>query len=204
MNILNITVNGYQIISIIWNLTLLIIPFFLAKLIEKLWQKAKIRSWQKKISSYFLFIIWLLFIPNTAYVITDVRHLLNFCPENYFRVCVENAWMILFFFTYALIGWLAFIYLLDQMREIIAKVKGRIVSCVFIWLIIPFISLGVMLGLINRWNSWEAFICPGMIGSDASFYLFNFTYFKNWYIFTLFFYLFYFGGRAVLSRFKKD
>lgn len=204
MNIFNIAVNNYQIISVIWNLSLIIIPFFLAEFIDKLWQKNKFKTWQNKLSAYLLLFVWLLFIPNTAYIITDVRHLLNFCPENFTRVCIENAWMILFFFTYGLVGWLAFIYLLNQMQVIIARIKGRLTAYIFIWLVIPFISLGVMLGLINRWNSWEAFIYPGRIGGSASFYLFDFTYFKNWYLFTLFFYLFYFGGKAVLRRFKND
>ena len=177
-----------------WNLFLLIIPFFLCKNLIKLRRKSKFSKWHQKLIAACLGFIWLLFIPNSAYIITGGRHLLNYCPLNYYKVCAENAWMIMFFFTYAVIGWVAFVYLVNQMKILVNEIWGKLAVKIYIWSIVPVISLGVLLGLINRWNSWEILIYPVAIAKDALKYFTDFMHFKNWLIFTIFLYILYFIG----------
>jgi len=196
----------------LWNLFLLLIPFFLCYCLIKFWQArldrksyptgqaTKFRKIPDKLLAFILGILWLLFIPNSAYIMTEVRHLLDFCPINSTRVCIDNAWMIMFFFTYAIVGWIFYVYLLNQMKFLVNIIWRQLGVKIYIITIIPFISLGVMLGLINRWNSWEVFITPYQLINDIAKYFTNFIYFKNWLLFIIFLYLLYFGGNYLFKK----
>lgn len=194
------TINNYTVITILWNLMLLLVPFFLCRFLIKFWHSFQFKKLYQKLEAVLLGCIWLLFIPNSAYIITEVRQLLNFCPPNSINVCIENAWMIMFFFTYAAVGWSAYVYLLNQMKVLVCEIWGEIAAKIYILSIVPFISLGVLLGLINRWNSWEVFIYPALMISDIVKYFTIYIFFNNWLLFTIFLYLLYFGGNYLFEK----
>jgi len=198
-----IQINKYELATILWNLFLTIIPFGICFILVKLKSKNNYNSIIKIVLGSFLGVLWLIFIPNTAYIITDIRHIMDYCPRNYDRVCLENSWMIVFFFFYGLIGWLTFVYALNQMKNAISKFKTGNLGKIFIIAVIPIIAIGVMLGLINRANSWEIFLQPVKITEDALYYFSQLKYFKNWVIFTIFFYLLYFLGTIILIKFDN-
>jgi len=196
---LDIVINNYEVFFIAWNLFLLIIPFFLCRLLSWFYDANKFRSWYNKFIGILIAFLWLIFIPNTIYVIADMRHIIGFCPVNEKNICISNAWMIMFFFTYASIGWVAFVYLINQMKDTIKKIFPYFNLSVYLFFIMPVISLGMLLGLINRWNSWEVFISPSNIISDALKYITDFTYFKNWLLFTIFLYVLYYAGNYIFK-----
>ncbi len=204
------TINNYEIIYIFWNLLLLIIPFLLCAYLIKYWSTTKYKKAYQKIVAVLLGLLWLLFIPNTAYVITDIRHLLGFCPLSRTNVCLHNAWMIMFFFLYASLGWIAYVYLVKQMEWLIKEIWDKTIAFIYIWTIVPVISIGILLGLIYRWNSWDIFLTPLAVGSDALKFFTDLTHFKNWAIFTLALYLLYFVGEYLfcdlnlLRKNKRD
>lgn len=193
-------INNYQIIYIFWNLLLLIIPFFLCAYLIKYWSTTKYKKVYQKLIAVLLGLLWLLFIPNTAYIITDVRHLLGFCPLSRTNVCLYNAWMIMFFFLYASLGWIAYVYLMNQMKWLIKEIWDKTIALIYVWTIVPVISIGVLLGLIYRWNSWDIFFAPLAVASDALRFFMDFTHFKNWAISTLVLYLLYFGGDYLFCK----
>jgi len=202
-NITALTINDYPVITVAWNIFLLLIPFFIGKKLISIWRKTKFKGAKSKIVGITLFCFWLLFAPNAAYVMTDVRHISGFCPNNYDRICIDNAWMIFFFFTYGIIGWIAFVYLINQMKYLINKLWGKLGVLVYLWLISPIIALGVLLGLVNRWNSWDIVFYPQEIINGALLYLNDWTYLKNLVIYTLFLYLLYFiGDNLFVEKFK--
>lgn len=199
-----LSINGYPIFTIFWNIFLLFIPFFLALYLEKNFKNSGFKKFFQKIIAIIVGFLWLLFIPNTAYIITDVRHLLNYCPMSFYRVCPENAWMIMFFFVYAYIGWVAFVILLNQMRRLVGAIWNKTAGTIYIFIIIPFISIGALIGLIDRWNSWEFLICPLGIFRSIIIYFSDIIYFRNWLIFTIGLYILYFSGDFLLrSRFSS-
>jgi uncharacterized membrane protein len=163
----DLTINGYAIIYIPWNFILGILPFFLCYLVFK---KTWLTGYMEVFYRFFWFFIWLLFIPNTAYIITDVRHINGFCSTNYHNICPENAWMIVFFFVYGLIGWILYYYTLEQMLYYLRTKFSEKISFIFTLLIIPTISLGILLGLINRLNSWDIFKRFETVIESALFY----------------------------------
>lgn len=194
-------VNDYQAVTIIWNIALMAIPWLLAVYLFSLWRKTGFRRFSHKLLGGMVFAVWLLFIPNTAYVMSEVRHLMDYCPRNSsFQVCEENAWMSLFFFVYAVIGWVFYVYLLGQMQLLIKQIWNRAVSHFFIIFLVPVIALGFLLGLLNRWNSWEFFIYPRDFFATIPAYWQEPSYFKNWLLFTIFLYLLYWGGRKLFKE----
>jgi uncharacterized membrane protein len=194
-----IKVNDYQVVTIFWNIFLAMLPFVLGYILIRYWQKTGLRRWPQKLLGLALWCAWLLFLPNTAYVISDVRHLLDYCPrDTQFRVCQENAWMPVFFFTYALFGWLSFVYGLTQMKAFIAAATNRIVSQLYILLVIPLIALGLLLGLVNRFNSWDAFMHPQVLSTTILAYYQNSLNFTNLVILSILLYILYGLGHLAL------
>ena len=205
-DILNVSINGYPIITVAWNIFLLIIPFFLCKLLISLWRKTKFKKTISKIKGAGLFFLWLIFAPNAAYVMTDVRHLNGFCPNNLHDICIENAWMIPFFFLYSIFGWITYVYLVNQMKFLINKLFGKRGVLTYLCLISPIFSLGILLGLVNRWNSWDLLLFPLEVLNGALLYLGDWTYFKNLLIYTFSLYILYFIGDILFVdkiKFKK-
>ena len=189
-------INNYQIVSILWNLGLMFVPWLSVKLLAIWWHKTHFHKIGHKLVALALFLIWLLFIPNTAYVISEVRHLIDYCPrDSEFQVCEKNAWMSIFFFTYSLIGWIFFVYLTTQMRNLIELIWSKMIGYLFVLILMPVMALGFLLGLLNRWNSWEFFIYPKQFFQTLPVYWQDEVYFTNWLIFTIFLYILYFGGQ---------
>lgn len=194
-------VNNYQIVTIIWNIGLMIVPWLAAIFLYRIWSKTGFRSLTDKLLGLAVFFVWLLFIPNTAYVMSEVRHLLDYCPpESAFQVCEENAWMSLFFFIYASVGWVFYVYLLNQMQTLVRLVFNKIVSTLFIIALVPIVALGFLLGLLNRWNSWEFFIYPKDFFMTIPVYWSDPVYFTNWLFFTIFLYVLYWGGQWLFKE----
>jgi uncharacterized membrane protein len=99
------TINDYDLFTVLFNIFLVFVPFILILYLKKSWHETNFNKFYQKVIAILVAIIWLIFIPNTAYIITEIRHLLNYCTLNSpDKVCLANAWMIMFFFTYASIG----------------------------------------------------------------------------------------------------
>jgi uncharacterized membrane protein len=197
-------INNYQIVTIFWNLFLALLPFALGYILISYWRKTGLFTWYQKLGGFALWAIWLLFLPNAAYVITDVRHLLDYCPrDTQYRVCSENSWMPVFFFTYGLLGWIAFVYGLAQMKMFIAQATNRFLSHLYLIVIIPVIALGLLLGLVNRFNSWDLFMYPLELWQSIATYWTDSTSFTNLVILSILLYILYgIGYISLKDRFR--
>ncbi len=189
-------INDYPVIMIIWNVLLAVAAVALTYALVKQLHK-------KKNNLYLLcglMIAWLLVMPNAAYIMTDVRHIIGYCPpHSYGNVCVQNAWMSIFFFLFSMSGWVSFIWSIRPI-EIIIRRKSRSLSIWFIVMIIPLCALGVLLGLIHRWNSWEIITDPIGILATISYYITDLTYLKNWFMMSGLLYILYIIGRKLFIR----
>jgi uncharacterized membrane protein len=202
--IFSLKINNYELVMFLWNMGLMVVPWLMTTLLRQIWRRTHFHGIPCKLLGMIVFFIWLLFIPNTAYVMTEVRHLLDYCPrDSAFQVCEQNAWMSLFFFIYALFGWVFFVCLTDQMRYLLEDIFNQLVGVVFVAALMPVMALGLLFGLINRWNSWEFFIYPDEVAATIPAYFQDPVYFANWLIFSIFLYFLYFGGRWLLKdRFR--
>lgn len=200
----DLTINGYQLFTVVWNLFLTAIPLFVFLYLKKLWRAGRLRNSGQKVFGLILFFVWLIFLPNAAYIMTDARHLLNYCPAGSLdNVCPENAWMIMFFFAYSACGWVSFYYLLKLMVGLFEEIFNRLAAGCLLFFSIPLVSLGVLLGLLNRFNSWDIFFYPSNLLQAVSVYFSRPAYFIDWLFFTVFLYLLYFTGDAIFRKVKS-
>ncbi len=104
----------------------------------------------------FSFVLWLLFIPNTIYLLTDLTH---FFEQIQNVSGIPQFILILQYIIITIIGVVTFILALYPFEKVITskKVIGKKHDVFFIVAINFLISFGVILGRIQRTNSWEAF-----------------------------------------------
>ena len=129
-----------------WNVLLALIPVLLAYIL------AEARSGIVKAIVGFL---WLIFLPNTIYILTDLIHI----PQNLEHVTALAASIILL--QYALligIGISSYIFALYPIRQMQKRWSNKKKTGYFhLLLYICNISMGfgIMLGRIERTNSWD-------------------------------------------------
>lgn len=186
-----LSINGYAVIMVLWNILLAALAVWLA------FRLAASLGSRRPLTIITHGVAWLLLLPNTAYIMTDIRHIIGYCPpEEFARVCQSNAWMTIFFFAYASLGWYSFTQALRPVLDALAK-RWKVNHFT---LAIPFVilsGLGIMLGLVNRWNSWEIITDPAAIIRTAWLGFSDLTYLTNWLIMSVLLYLLYAAGRFV-------
>jgi uncharacterized membrane protein len=133
-----------------WNIFLAFIPFAISSFL--LWLDN-----QKKLDRA-IFIIgiifWLLFIPNTIYIVTDLIHVgvVRSVPVLY------DAFVI---FSSAWVGLYLGLYSIFHINQILKKRFSKNVTEILLLIMMLFISLGIYLGRFLRFNSWDVFGYPG-------------------------------------------
>jgi uncharacterized membrane protein len=133
------------LLFLLWNLVLAYIPYMLS---------SKIKSTPPgTITFYTLLFAWLLFIPNSFYLLTDFIHLHHSNSLQYLFDAV-----ILCCFTVA--GFYAGIVSLLQIHKL-GEMKFSQKVCDYLMIIICYlISFGIYLGRILRFNSWDILSNP--------------------------------------------
>lgn len=100
--------------------------------------------------------IWLLFIPNTIYMLTDIIHLaeqLRFVPQISIKTIIFIQYTILLF-----IGVETFILGIYPVEKMFAKshLNKKMAEASFVIFLLNFvIAFGVVVGRVQRTNSWE-------------------------------------------------
>lgn len=133
---------------LVWNLFLAFVPYFFISFLKTktTWQRSKV----KILLSLFL---WLLFLPNSFYLLTDFIHLTQSANHLFWFDLVLYS-------SYALIGFSIGIVSLLEFENII---KNHI-PAFMVHLMIPAIcflcGFGIYLGRILRYNSWDIMSNP--------------------------------------------
>jgi uncharacterized membrane protein len=174
-------INGYPLFYIFWNLFLGLIPFFLA---SQMFRLSRRRNLWSILGLAGLFVLWLAFMPNAPYIITDMRHINGFCPNTISDICVSNAWLIFFYFIYALFGWVLYYYALEQMIVFVDKYLNKVLAKLLPLILSPIIAVGLLLGLIDRLNSWDLVARPFLVIQRASNYISDPQQFRNYLVTT--------------------
>lgn len=110
---------------------------------------------------------WLLFLPNTIYILTDVSHLFEDWPKvnNLFRLI-----LILQYTLFSIIGIITFaisVYFFQKLLEG-KRQKGIKTTTIAAICVLNFIvGFGVILGGIRRTNSWYVFTNPSVVLEDV-------------------------------------
>ncbi len=154
---------------LVWNLFLAIIPFLISLLLINLPQK-----FQKGVMIFPLLIVWLLFLPNAFYIITDLIHLRQ---KDDFPLWFDLMLLFSFAWNGLFVGYLSISDIHDWIQANSSKTLAWLLSFVIIMLC----SFGVYLGRYLRWNSWDVFAHPMMIiGDIANRFIDPFAYKTTW------------------------
>lgn len=152
-----------------WNLFLAYVPYFLSSILEKR------EKWVKnKFGFYATLILWVLFIPNSFYILTDLFHLeLRADSHIWFDLTL--------IFSFAWNGLLLGILSVRQMERIFHRhfrIRGEIV---FVYPVMWLIALGVYVGRYMRFNSWDVVTNPFQLIGDITYLMIHpFRNFQIW------------------------
>ena len=141
-------------VSLEWNLFLAFVPYFITQ-----WVNARIALTKNKWKFALIFFVWLLFIPNSFYILTDLFHL----QEN------NNAplWFdLLLILSFAWNGLLAGILSVRHMEKIILVLWGSRHELVFLYPVMWLNALGIYIGRYLRYNSWDIITNPFRLAMD--------------------------------------
>ena len=99
-------------------------------------------------------VVWLLFLPNAPYIVTDFVHLSSVArPPLWFDGVELSA----FAWTGMLLGFVS-LYLL---HAVVRHRFGAAVGWAGVLAVLVLVSAGVYLGRVKRWNSWDLLTQPG-------------------------------------------
>jgi uncharacterized membrane protein len=103
-----------------------------------------------------IFCLWLLFLPNAPYILTDILHLprANQAPPWY-----DLALLLSCSGTGLLMGYLSLI----DVQGIVERSFNSIVGWSFAVVTLVLSGFGIYLGRFLRWNSWDVIVSPTLV-----------------------------------------
>jgi uncharacterized membrane protein len=141
---------------LVWNLFLAWAPYGWS-LAAAAAQRRRSGAWWRLLAPGAL---WLLFLPNALYIVTDFVHLWPKAPiPLWFDIGLLAA--------FAWSGCFLAVASLRIMQALVAGYLGGVASWLFVAGVIGLNGLGVYLGRFLRWNSWDLFLDPHGVLSDA-------------------------------------
>jgi len=154
-----------------WNLLLAVIPVALAFFMRRLWVDG---SRNARMLFWLFGFVWLIFLPNACYLLTEWRHFFSMLERN----DLYTRWLVLkdigalrrligsflFYLFDSGLGMLAFAL---AIRPVYGLVRGA--RHAWLWGIpfFPLMSLGVYLGLIERFNTWNLLHAPDTVIAEG-------------------------------------
>jgi uncharacterized membrane protein len=139
---------------LIWNLFLAWIPYGCAVWVLWLQKSSPGPIWQLAGPAF----LWLIFLPNAPYIVTDFVHL-----EKIPRLAGWYYYDLGLLATFAWTGCFLGVVSLQMMQHVVSKWFGPVASWMFVLVVAGLTGIGIYLGRFLRFNSWDLFIKPGKI-----------------------------------------
>jgi uncharacterized membrane protein len=150
LNILRVILfDKFSFIYILWNIFLAFIPFLISSILLYYKENDKLNKTVFIIGS----ILWVVFIPNAPYIITDLIHIgvVRSVPVLYDSILL---------FTSAWVGLLLGMSSIFHMEKIFLYKYSKKITSFIIIIILLLTSFGMYLGRFFRFNSWDIFTSP--------------------------------------------
>lgn len=165
---------------LLWNLVLATTPLILALWLSNL---IKLKLWSSW-GAIGLSVLWLLFLPNSFYMISDLIHLSLVSGE--FFLLYNTVAFTSMVFSAVVMGCIS-LYLVH--RELVKRLEGY-QAAILVALAILSCSLAIYIGRELRWNSWDVITNPGGLIYDLDIHvLHTFSQPQIVYVTTMFFVL---------------
>ncbi len=165
-------------VFMLWNLTLGVVPLFLAVWLRSL-SKAKYFITPKWLV---IFGLWLIFLPNSFYMLTDMLHLRKTTEIS----LIYDVILLQSFIISGLIIGLGSVFMV---HKILQKRLGNSRSNIVIMVIFALASFAIYLGRYSRWNSWDLLLSPMGLIFDVSDQIVNPFANKSTYVVTVLLFL---------------
>ncbi|SHJ92820.1 Uncharacterized membrane protein [Clostridium cavendishii DSM 21758] len=186
---------GYKFL--IWNLFLAWIPLIFSIIIGYTYAFYK-QNIFRKIYLLILGVVWVVFYPNSPYIVTDFIHLSGI--EYYFRnlgysmnfiLWYDFIMIALFILTGFLLGFIS----LYMIQMLLIDKFNKCIGWLFVVFIMFLSSFGIYLGRFVRWNSWDIVVKPttvinSIFGSSKN-YAIEFTISFGFFLILIYFALYY-------------
>jgi uncharacterized membrane protein len=134
---------------LVWNLVLAWIPLLLSLGVYDAYRRGRSLLWVAP-----MIVLWLLFLPNAPYIVTDFVHL---SASSRAPLWFDGVELSAFSWTGMLLGFVSLYLVHAVLRD---RYGAR-----FGWSAVLFVlalsGVGVYLGRVKRWNSWDLLTQPG-------------------------------------------
>lgn len=144
-------------IFMIWNLTLAIAPAFLAWILVKRVAEYGWLNWKQIL----LTILWIVFLPNSFYLITDLVHLRpNYEADIFYDIGLLSG----FIMAGLLYGYIGVYLVHNQLNRRMSESRAYgLIALLFLA-----VSFAICLGRYTRWNTWDILLRPAGLLFDVS------------------------------------
>lgn len=137
-----------------WNLFLAFIPYWISSWINV--PGSEVKSKLKTVAGL---AAWLLFIPNSFYIITDLFH--------FTRIRSAPKWFdLLMIFSFAWNGIVCGIISLRRIELLLTKWLGKGYSLTLILIVMWMSGFGIYIGRYLRFSSWDIVTSPILLGEE--------------------------------------
>lgn len=149
-----LTGNWWFFITLTWNLFLAFFPLGVVLVLRDLRTSSTAPTWVRSRALLgAVLAVWLAFLPNAPYIITDLFHIQSLQPP--------LVWFdTLTLFMFAQTGLLAGLYSVLVVHKLVQPLLGNFMT----WALVlgsQFLSgFGIYLGRFGRWNSWDVLAQP--------------------------------------------
>lgn len=143
----------YNVSWMLWNSFLAILPVGFAFIYFK---------YNNTFLKIFMAVLWFLYLPNSLYVISDIEHLVSQWPR---VTSIERIGLFIQYVHLIVIGLTAFLMSMYAFeKELRRFLKKQSYSIPFIIVSLNFlIGFAMVMGKVERVNSWEVFTAPGIV-----------------------------------------
>ena len=141
-----------------WNLILAWVPYLLALWAATIALRRPGQPWRLLPAGA----LWLGFLPNAPYLVTDFMHV---------GLHRSETWLfwydLVLLATFAWTGCVLGVTSLRVMQGLVTVYAGRLVSWLFVLAVSGLCGVGIYLGRFHRWNSWDLLLNPRGILADT-------------------------------------
>ena len=109
---------------------------------------------KRNLSILVFFCCWLLFFPNSPYIITDLFH---FRTRPGIPAWFDLVLLMSFLWNALMVGYVSLMFV---HQKIFILVRRKILANLIVYFILFLTAYGVYLGRYERWNSWDVFLNP--------------------------------------------
>lgn len=139
---------------LVWNLILSMVPLLISRLL--------LHHDTSRARFAILAVMWLLFLPNAPYILTDFLHFRTV------RAPIPAWFDLLLLASYSINGLLFALLTLSQMQQALGRRFGRTTAILLITASAMLSGFGIYIGRYERYNSWDVVSDPFGLFQDAA------------------------------------